>query len=344
MLWPELCLDDGERMEIVNFTKELQEPAEKLAWEAYERERVQVPALPQLGMPTLDPFVENGLGVAAVEGGKLVGFLAPVSPFDHAFGSTPVKGVFSPMGAHGAAGTMGAGGEEREKIYGAMYQVASKKWVLAGAASHAVCLYAHDEALQRLWYRYGFGLRCMDAIRSTEWTDALPSCPYEVRMVSNGDFSALRPLRRLLKTHLGESPCFMVTPQGELEAFLSQQEQEEENVIFACYHHNAPIAFLELTDGGETFVAEAPEVKNICGAFCLPAYRGQGVMQSLLYHAMAVLKEAGIPLLGVDFESINPPAYGFWLKYFTPYTHGVVRRVDEDALGHPVRISTVCKQ
>jgi len=34
-------------------------------------------------------------------------------------------------------------------------------------------------------------------------------------------------------------------------------------------------------------------------------------------------------LLGVDFESFNPTASNFWLKYFTEYTHSVVRRIDD---------------
>ena len=43
---------------------------------------------------------------------------------------------------------------------------------------------------------------------------------------------------------------------------------------------------------------------------------------------------AGYKYIGVDFESINPPAYGFWLKYFTAYTHSVVRRIDEGAIAN----------
>jgi len=44
------------------------------------------------------------------------------------------------------------------------------------------------------------------------------------------------------------------------------------------------------------------------------------------------LKEEGYKLLGVDYESFNSTANGFWLKYFTPYTNSVVRRIDECAL------------
>jgi len=43
------------------------------------------------------------------------------------------------------------------------------------------------------------------------------------------------------------------------------------------------------------------------------------------------LKTQGYTRLGVDFESINPTAYGFWLKHFTAYTYSVVRRIDESA-------------
>ena len=32
---------------------------------------------------------------------------------------------------------------------------------------------------------------------------------------------------------------------------------------------------------------------------------------------------------GVDFESINPTANHFWLKYFKPYTYSLTRRIDE---------------
>jgi hypothetical protein len=44
------------------------------------------------------------------------------------------------------------------------------------------------------------------------------------------------------------------------------------------------------------------------------------------------LRSRGYTLLGVDFESINPAAYRFWLKHFEAYTSVVARRIDEYAL------------
>jgi GNAT superfamily N-acetyltransferase len=73
-------------------------------------------------------------------------------------------------------------------------------------------------------------------------------------------------------------------------------------------------------------------MQNICGAFCLPVYRGKGIMQGLLNHVITQLKVDKVNSLGVDFESFNLSASGFWLKHFTAYIYSVTRRIDECAL------------
>lgn len=74
-------------------------------------------------------------------------------------------------------------------------------------------------------------------------------------------------------------------------------------------------------------------MKNICGAYCLPQYRGQQIMQGLIGFTGNLLCREGYQYLGVDYESFNPTAYHFWPKLFEPYTCSVVRRIDECALG-----------
>ncbi|MFN2969307.1 GNAT family N-acetyltransferase, partial [Escherichia coli] len=69
--------------------------------------------------------------------------------------------------------------------------------------------------------------------------------------------------------------------------------------------------------------------RHIRGAYCLPAHRGKGLYQNLLNLTISVLKKEGYTKLGGNFESFNPTARGFWLKYFTAYTNSVVRRIDE---------------
>ena len=69
--------------------------------------------------------------------------------------------------------------------------------------------------------------------------------------------------------------------------------------------------------------------RHIRGAYCLPEHRGKGLYQNLLNYTISKLKSEGYTRLGVNFESFNPTARGFWLKYFAPYTSSVVRRIDE---------------
>ena len=91
-------------------------------------------------------------------------------------------------------------------------------------------------------------------------------------------------------------------------------------------------AYVEADTGGENYVSDAPGCMNVCGAYCLPAYRGTGAAQAALACAVETFRREGCPLLGVDCETINPAASGFWCKHFTPYTRSVVRRVDENAV------------
>lgn len=111
-------------MKIFDFTYKHIEKASTLALETYKEERNAVPSLPIIeSVPDLTGFADNGLGVVAVEEGEIIGFLCNYLPFDHAFGSTDAKGMFSPMGGHAAIK------ENRAKIYATMYQAVATKWV-----------------------------------------------------------------------------------------------------------------------------------------------------------------------------------------------------------------------
>ncbi len=101
--------------------------------------------------------------------------------------------------------------------------------------------------------------------------------------------------------------------------------------VFTAWRGEELIAYLEVTGEGENFVTNDPQMQNICGAYCMPQYRGQGVIQGLLGYAMKVLKDEGYTKLGVDFESLNPTAWGFWTKYFKAYTYSLTRRIVESA-------------
>lgn len=63
-------------MDILNFEKQHIKEATTLALANYYDERQFVQELPQIcDIPDLACFAENGLGVAAFEDGKMIGFL-----------------------------------------------------------------------------------------------------------------------------------------------------------------------------------------------------------------------------------------------------------------------------
>ena len=312
---------------IVDFGAAHVEQARLIAKKNYKEERVHVPTLPSIDeMPDLAMFADNGLGVAAFEDGEMVGFLCCFAPFENAFRTTNANGVFSPMGANGAIE------ENRADIYTKMYQAAGKKWAAAGAASHAICLYAHDKEVQEQFFRYGFGIRCIDAVRAMADIHVFPRKGFSYRELLPKEFQLVFPLNKQLVEHMKNGPTFMSYPHIDDEELIKMILQPGVR-YFATFVEEQMISYIKIAADGENFACDAPDMMNICGAYCLPEHRGTGLFQSLLNFTIQKLKAEGYKRLGVDFESFNPNAYGFWLKYFDAYTHSVVRRIDEHAIG-----------
>ena len=58
---------------------------------------------------------------------------------------------------------------------------------------------------------------------------------------------------------------------------------------------------------------------------------GKATQAKLLVEHLAA---QGVPLLGVDCETLNPPAFRCWSKRFAPFTYSFVRRLDERCALH----------
>jgi GNAT superfamily N-acetyltransferase len=319
---------EDTKLQITTFTTEHIEQAARIAKRNYETERGRVPALPPVAdWPDLSVFARNGLGAAAFGGdGEMTGFLCCWDPFDGAFGIPGLRGVFSPMHANGTVP------ENRAAIYARLYQAAGEKWARAGAGSHGVCLYAHDAEGQAQFFRYGFGMRCVDAIRPMEDLGA-PACEgYVFSELAPEDALEVLPLEKQLNDGYIESPFFVRRETGGEAAFLSEYAQCRP-VCFAARHEGRPVAYLRAEQGGETFIQDTPGYLHITGAFCLPEHRAKGLSQALLGRMIRRLQERGYTRLGVDYESVNPSGFRFWQKHFSAYTCGVVRRIDEGAVG-----------
>jgi len=297
-------------MIIIDFTEAHTARAARLAQAAFEEEHDLVPALPAVQIPDLRRFAQNNLGVAAFEGEEMLGFLCVQGPFKKAFGTTPVKGVWSPAHAHAAAG-------DRARTYHRMYQAAAQKWVNAGALAHCVTLYAHDEAVKQAWFTYGFGMRCMDAVKLIDANTAVPEGDFFE--LPRERFGEIRDLRLALNRYMGESPYFMK------ERFSPARDVR----IFATRLDGRFVAHMTIRGRGQHFASYATDMMNIAGVYARPEVRGTGLYAGLLRYVESLLAKEGYTRLGVDYESINPAALYFYPKHFSVYTNSLVRRIDE---------------
>jgi len=320
------------KIKIVDFTNEHINEASALAIANYEEERLHVPTLPPIdSIPDLEWFAKNGLGVAAFIGNTLVGFLCGAGVWENAWDIKGVNHVFSPMGGNAVANFSIGTGDNRAKIYAAMYQAVGKKWADAGATSHGISLYANDKEAQEQFFRYGFGMRCIDAIRGMDEIDVVTLDGYEFLELIPDEIPSLFPLEKKHMESYLESPFFMYREMENEVDYVNNFNHD--SFYFIAKFKGKIVAYIMAENGGETFIQDTPGYIHASGAYCLPEHRGKGVIQQLLNLLIQKVKSQGFNRLGADFESFNPSGSGFWLKHFDAYTHSVVRRIDEKVLG-----------
>jgi len=313
-------------MQIVDFTSVHIEQAARIAKQNYEDERRHSPSLPPIkAVPDLTLFAQNGLGVAVLDGDTMLGFLCCWNPWDGAFGISGLRHVYSPMGANGTVP------QNRAKIYARLYQAAAAKWVGIGAGSHGICLYAHDTEGQAQFFKYGFGMRTVDAIRGMDEIVAPPCDGYTFSERVPEDAAEISSLINMLLGGFKESPFFMQRERKNEAGFLEYFQKSKSAYIIAR-HEGRVIAFIRAEQDGETFIQDTPGYIHVNAAYCLPEHREKGLSQTLLSMLTQKLKTQGYTRLGVDYESFNPSGSGFWHKYFEAYTNGVVRRIDDNAV------------
>lgn len=302
------------------------EEATELVMKNTRAEIDMVPSLPdkdytQKICSLLTKFAGHSMGVAGIDDGKLVSFMTGHAPIDELFGKD--KGIYIPLHAHGAVR------HHQEKLYSLMYQEASRRWAKEGLTSHSITIFAHNKELLDWFSWNGFGYRCVDSVSGIKevGTRDIEGCSF--RLGTEADYVLIYPLYVDLCKHLYDAPTFLVGHADiSYENFLAEMTAKNGTILLA-EKDDQVVGYMEYCDHGENFMTSDPRMANICGAYLKPAYRGSGIFTALLATLYDHLREKGYNRCGVDFESFNPTARGFWNKYFTPYTISVTRRVDE---------------
>ena len=293
----------------------------QLAHRAYLAEKAANPALPQADAALFSPLLQDfssPYAYLAQQNGEITGFLCFTPAFDGAFGSC--RGVFSPLHASAFFG------EDPERTFTFLISAAMAELYRDGITSIAVCRYAHEEQTLRALALNGFGLRCSDLMAQTTPTFP-PHDGLDLRPMRREDIPHVLALFDNLEEHMASAPVFMPKSKWTEQKLASLGDK----VLVACIG-GKPIAAALLGHDGESYLDDLPHVTHIGSTYCHPDFRGRGVMSALIQYASARAHAQGFTHLGVDCETLNPPAFRFWKKHFSPFTYSAVRRLDERLL------------
>ncbi len=280
--------------------------------------------LPALSATFADPTeTERRLlgmqGFAAVEGGHLVGYLTSRFPIQR-FRRTDRVGAYVPEWGHGVLHT------DIAAVYTALHRHASRTWADAGCEVHAITLLENGPAAIDAWFRAGFGMLLVDAVRPMEPIDAPPPLGVTIRAATTADVAALAALDVEHCLHYAAPPVCMVPPAAYDESAWAAFLARPLNTAWLAENGEGQVGFVRFDrefDGSA--LTEDGNGVFITGAFVRPDHRRRGISAALLDAGLRHYAAAGLRSCALDFEAVNPDAAAFWPRYFTPVCASLMR-------------------
>ncbi len=314
-------------MEIIPFREEFLSQAAGLFVANFRKQRQATPILPEaLENPLRVAGMLNELflscpGVAAIENGQLLGFMGWYI-VEH-FREADITGAYCPIWGHGVSGdATGA-----TAVYRSMYRTASAYWATRGCGVHAISLLANDHQAEKTWFWNGFGLTVVDAIRPIQPLNVQPGDSLVVRKAASQDVEMVARLDIEHWRQYSEAPIFMATPGPDSPEAIRAFIDDPNNTIWLCEIKDelAGMMRFEGRGHGATEIVQSETSIAISGAYTRPQFRGKGAAVAILDAALRYYGERGFERCSVDFESFNPEAANFWMKYFEPVSFSLTR-------------------
>jgi GNAT superfamily N-acetyltransferase len=311
-------------IEIVQLTHAHLEDASALFAQRYRGARAHDPCLaPDYEeraalQPRLRLMIENTPGVAALQDGRLVGFLAAYLMDDF----RGERAVYSPEWANAATP------DHSRRIYQALYTALAAQWVRQGYLTHYVTTLAYDSCTLEMFHWLGFGMMAVDALR-----DLIPvesgDAGVEVRDATPYDIPDIVGLNRALVQYMASAPIFLSQSQCDASDYREWLADPEHH-LWLAYHDAEAVGYIMLQKWHPEacVVTQDERSVSIVGAFTKERFRGRGVGVVLLNRALSWARAQGFERCAVDFEPHNPLATAFWLRYFNPVCYSVVRHVN----------------
>ena len=318
-------------MNLTDLRPEHLEAAAGLVAARYTALRRQVPVLPAKyedagTIASMLCELDGTAGVAALEAGRLVGFMAGfVLP--EFLGR---RSFYSPEWANGAEPA------NSRRIYEEMYRHASARWIADGCAVHAVTLMTNDREGIEGWQWLGFGLAAMDGVRGLAPVQGSPA-GVEIRQAGSEDAGEVAALERALGRHMAAPPVFWIHDDEDRHAWL----QQPDNVAWLAYEGQEAVGCigLELGRAGGCQIVQDEKTAGITIAYVREEVRRQGVTTALLNQALAWLKANGYERCAVDWEPMNPVANRYWPKRFDLVCYSLLRWIDERIVARSAGLS-----
>jgi ribosomal protein S18 acetylase RimI-like enzyme len=227
------------------------------------------------------------------------------------FRETGRKGTYIPVWGHGEAE------ESRPAVRLALYRAAAVMWTEAGCKTHGAGYLPVDEGAERFWFWNGFGLTGVDAIRPMQPIEVACPAGLAVRKARVDDAPAVALLESEHMRHYSAPPVWMtvrhpVTAEGYAE-FLSSPQ----NAVYLAEAGGEPVGYIrfEAKSSGATEIVQSEGTVAISAGYTRARRRGQGTAGAILDAALQDYAAAGYERCSVDFESFNPQASAFWLRY-----------------------------
>jgi ribosomal protein S18 acetylase RimI-like enzyme len=297
-------------LEIRPFSEEHLDDAARLLAQRHERHLAAQPLLP--AEPNLRCEVEelwrrdDGFGVAAVAGDRLVGYLIGWSRPGERWGPN----VWVESAGHAAL---------EPEVVRDLYAAAADRWVERGLKAHFVLVPATDAELVDAWFRLGFGAQSAHGILALERASAGPSGSVHVREASEGDEEALVALSPLLRDHHHVAPVFARGRRhtdDEIRAFILQDLASEHVAELVAEVDGRIVGILVVSpvESSETHsgLARPPGAALFAFAVTHPQVRGSGAGIALTDASFAWAREHGYETMVTDWRETNLLASRFW--------------------------------
>jgi len=302
------------------------EDAAKLVSHRYRRLCEQEPHLPHsyTDVTNLLPLLQkilnaSGIGVAAIRGDRLVGFLTgwQMPSF------RGKRSIYSPEWANAADL------EDSKYIYEEMYSHLAAVWIADQYIAHYISLFPNDMDALRAWHWMGFGMISIDAICGLDTLQGYDTNVH-IRRAELRNIGPVMELHEELWQYMKGSPIFLLTEKRG-QSYYEEWLRNSDEVVWLAYWNEEPVAFMRLgpADDDVCTIIVDKKTTSIYAAFTMEKVRNEGIATALLDHALKSARASGYERCAVSFEPMNLIGTRFWLKHFKAVCYSIFRHIDE---------------